>query len=140
MTLFEVKVPIFRTDIYHLLWRPSTFAACQSSLRPTRQPTYELVRALLGGFYPGSALLAESEPGFFDVFSSGLDVVVMREVVDELYAFRDFGSGRSSRLSCLRRVFPTLRFRKFFLAVSSSAGLPDASFPEDLLFLVVLLL
>ena len=42
VTLFEVKVPIFRTDIYHLLWRPSTFAACQSSLRPTRQPTYEL--------------------------------------------------------------------------------------------------
>ena len=63
-TLFEVKVPIFRTDIYHLLRRPSTFAACQSSLRPTRQLTYELVRALLGGFRPSSALLAESEPGF----------------------------------------------------------------------------
>ena len=33
----------------------------------------------------------------FDVSLSGLDVVVMREVVDELYAFRDSGSGRSSR-------------------------------------------
>ena len=32
----------------------------------------------------------------FDVSLSGLDVVVMREVVDELYAFRDSGSGRSS--------------------------------------------
>ena len=104
MTLFEVKVPIFRTDIYHLLRRPSTFAACQSSTRPTRQPTYELVRALLGGIRPGSALLAESEPGFFDVFSSGLDVVVMRESVDELYAFRDLSSAGLTVLDFLWRI------------------------------------
>ena len=56
------------------------------SVEPSAHPAAYLraVRALLGGFRPGSALLAESEPGFFDVFSSGLDVVVMREVVDEL--------------------------------------------------------
>ena len=72
MTLSEVKVLIFLTDIYHLLGRPSTFAACQSSLRPTRQLTYELVRALLGGFRPSSALLAESEPGFLTSSRLGL--------------------------------------------------------------------
>ena len=53
---------------------------------------------------------------------------------------RRFASEGSSWRSRLRRVFPTLRFRKFFLAVrrsfsvlSSSAGLPDASLPKVLL-------
>ena len=49
----------------------------------------------------------------------------------------NFCSGKSSWRFRIRRVFPTLRFRKFFLAVrrsfsvlSSSAGLPDASLPK----------
>ena len=93
----------------------------------------------------------------FDVSSSGLDVVVMREVVDELYAFRDFGSGSLPGFLVFGRspdasfpeVFlrvsssaglPDASFPEVFLTVSSSAGLPDASFPEVLLFFVVLLL
>ena len=114
MTLFEVKVPIFRTDIYHLIWRPSTFAACQSSLRPTRQLTYELVRALLGGFRSSSALLAESESGFLT--SSRLDLT-------SSYYVRLSTSCTRSAISVLGGLPGSLVF----------GGSPDASFPEVLL-------
>ena len=59
------------------------------SVEPSAHPAAYLraVRALLGGFRSVSAFCLLSPNLDFDVFSSGPDVVVMREVVNELCEF-----------------------------------------------------